>query len=169
MKIRLTENKLRELVNESIKELIKEEYKVTPMEEVEYQCKYLIEYLDVYRELLENIPRNTQTILNELIENINKLGVNAVISSFKYDDDNLIVYVEGNFLDMQVPEDYEVIDYIGENIGQYNENIKYGGKGIYTAYMRGIYFTKNQNIIEIEFEIADEANPYIINKRLRDY
>jgi hypothetical protein len=172
MKIKITENKLRNIVNETIKEMIKENYQPSSMDEIKHICDLLTYRLNLYKDVMEAIPNNTELIINNLTNKLNELNVNAQILSYKYNTDYLTVIVNGNFNMLEKhpnynPNEMEVEEFIGEILGQYDPNVNYGNNGIMASYLRGIYLGENQLIVE--FEVNEIANPTLIEEMFHNF
>ena len=139
------------------------------MEEVEFECKNLIEYLKVYRELLNNIPYNTRNIIDGISEKLNELCLSKMIN-FSYDDNSLIITYTGNFASIEQSSDYdnELYELIGEHLGDYN----YGGNGVFEAKVKNVSFdggvyNSNYSTLIVEVMISSYANPVYLKKLLK--
>ena len=179
MAIIISESKLKSIIHNKINSIIKEmsEYQPSKMEEINYECKHLIEYLDFYKQVLTNIPKVCQNIINGLTEELGKL-CNVEMVDFNYsDDDEMSLVFRGDFNSiLQNPnfnqEEMELLDFIGENIGSYNKSYNYGSEGLFEAYVRGVYYggnynNPNQNEIEVNVQISPYANPMYLRRKLK--
>lgn len=174
MKIRLTENKLREMVNESIKELIQEEYQATPMEEIVSLCKYIKEHdLSYYEQLLDLIPQNTQRIIEGVTERLNAMNINPQFISLEYSDydykgySNLALNYTVDFTNFinnsdYTEEEWELFEIVGDQLGIYNYN--YGGEGYLEAIVRTVDIDNNNIVIILR--VDSMVNPNVIQSKL---
>lgn len=167
MKVKITENKLRKIVSEALHEIIEEDgmSNVSPLANVEFECKHIQRKLSFINDILTNIPKNTETIINEITEKLNGLGINVNLETFNYNDEGLTIYFNGDFNTLEQHQNYnsnneEIIDFIGNHLGSFDKNVNYGIGGVFTSNVNAVYFDRNNvNHLEVEVRMNGYANP----------
>lgn len=165
MKIKLTENKLREIVSEALQEIIKEnEMNASPMDNIKFECEHIQRKLSFINDILSNIPKNTEVIINEITEKLNDLGINVNLETFNYTDEGLIIYFNGNFNSLEQHQNYnsndeEIIDFISNHIGSFDKSVNYGIGGVFNSNVSGVYFDRNNvNRLEVGIKMNNYVN-----------
>ena len=179
MKLNITENYLKELIHSNIMKVLKEENEfgvnATPMQELEFICKHLMEYANFYIAILSRIPSNTENIINNLSNRLNEL-CQCEMSSLNYNENELVITFTGDFSSLTENQEYisdgnELYEYIGDYLGAYDKT-NYGGNGVLEATVKNVSFDggvydSNYNKLNVNLNISPYINPYYLEQKLK--